>query len=59
MHLMKCKNKVCKSHPTCERFTSPPATQQSYASYWPERGYDKCENYLNTVSKKTQLQGAD
>ena len=41
-----CNNKLCKSKKKCYRFTAKPNPfRQSYGSFKPEKGRDKCDFY--------------
>ena len=51
--IAKCRNNECKSKDSCYRFTVPSNPfRQSYSSFQPDEGKDKCEYYWEVKEKK-------
>ena len=45
-----CKNTNCKSKDKCYRFTVKPSEfRQSYAGFKPNKGEDKCDNFISNT----------
>lgn len=53
--ISKCKNEECPSKNECYRYTVEPSDYQSYASFNPEKGEDKCGYYWDNKAYKNEV----